>query len=117
MICNTDDRGWDGELPTGSKYNVGEADLAVELAKGVTTVYKFQGREAPLVIVSFVRNNPAREVGFLDVPSDPSLSGQSYVAVSRAKGKMIVLISESTFSTHPVFEAFMDTKGEGCLRV
>ena len=80
----------------------------------VTTVYRFQGREHPLVIVSMVRNNFSGDIGFLDMPM---LRGQGYVAVSRAQAKMIVLMSKHTFSTHPIFEALARTKADDCLKV
>jgi hypothetical protein len=62
-----------------------------------TTIYRSQGREYPCVIVSFVRNNPGGFIGFLE---DPSLRAQTYVACSRAKGKLIVLLSRKTFLGH-----------------
>jgi superfamily I DNA and/or RNA helicase len=154
VIYNTDKLGFDDRSPTGSVFNEGEAELAVELAKAayksytkgnenlrpiilspytaqvnlikeklrgtpleenVKTVYSAQGNEYPFVIVSFVRNNPKGEIGFLDMPM---LEGHGYVAISRAQGKLIVLLSKSTFlSTHPIFEAFEDVQEEGCLKV
>jgi superfamily I DNA and/or RNA helicase len=85
------------------------------LKENVITVYSAQGNEYPFVIVSFVRNNPKGEIGFLDMPM---LEGHGYVAISRAQGKLIVLLSKSTFlSTHPIFEAFEDVQEEGCLKV
>jgi hypothetical protein len=80
----------------------------------VLTVYKAQGREYPFVIVSMVRNNEDANVGFLDLPY---LRGQAYVALSRAKAKMIVLVSENTFAPHPVFNAFLSIRGERCLKL
>jgi len=74
----------------------------------VLTVYKAQGREYPFVLVSMVRNNEEHNIGFLDLPHLPHLRGQGYVAISRAKGKMIVLISRETFYPHPVFEGVLD---------
>ena len=81
----------------------------------VLTVYKAQGREYPFVVVSFVRNNEARDVGFL---TTPYLRGQAYVAISRAQSKLIVLISEETFGVHPVFDAILrKVEGiEGCIK-
>jgi len=155
VIYNSDGLGYEDRSATGSTYNVGEAKLAVEIAKAayrsytedgrhflpkiitpysaqlhlikemlrqaptelqksVTTVYRFQGREHPLVIVSMVRNNSRGEIGFLDMPM---LRGQGYVAVSRAQAKMIVLMSKHTFSSHPIFDALAKTKADGCLKV
>jgi superfamily I DNA and/or RNA helicase len=86
----------------------------LELPEAMTTVYRFQGREHPLVIVSMVRNNPKGDIGFLDMPM---LRGQGYVAVSRAQAKMIVLMSKHTFSSHPIFNSLAKTKADGCLKV
>jgi len=84
------------------------------LRETTTTVYRFQGREHPLVIVSMVRNNEKGDIGFLDMPM---LRGQGYVSVSRAQAKMIVLMSKHTFSSHPIFDALAKTKSDGCLKV
>jgi len=84
------------------------------LPDATTTVYRFQGREHPLVIVSMVRNNEKGDIGFLDMPM---LRGQGYVSVSRAQAKMIVLMSKHTFSSHPIFDALAKTKSDGCLKV
>jgi len=84
------------------------------LPEVTTTVYRFQGREHPMVIVSMVRNNEKGDIGFLDMPM---LRGQGYVSVSRAQAKMIVLMSKHTFSSHPIFDALTKTKSDGCLKV
>jgi hypothetical protein len=89
-------------------------NLPDQLKNAVTTVYRFQGREHPLVIVSMVRNNVRGNIGFLEMPM---LRGQGYVAVSRAKAKMIVLMSKNTFAAHPIFEALTRTKAADCLKV
>lgn len=67
------------------------------LKDACTTVYRAQGREYPCVILSFVRNNPQGFIGFL---AEPSLRAQTYVACSRAQGKLIVLLSRQTFVGH-----------------
>lgn len=67
------------------------------LKKSCTTIYRAQGREYPCVILSFVRNNPQGFIGFL---AEPSLRAQTYVACSRAQGKLIVLLSRQTFVGH-----------------
>lgn len=61
------------------------------------TVYKAQGREYPAVIISFTRKNPSGWIGFL---KEAELRAQTYVACSRAKAKLIVLLSFSTFLGH-----------------
>jgi len=94
-------------------YQIGNS-LSGILREAVTTVWRFQGREHPMVIVSMVRNNERGEIGFLDMPM---LRGQGYVAMSRAQAKLIVLMSKHTFSSHPIFEAFAKTNAEGCLKL
>lgn len=88
--------------------------LIREMPDAPSTVYRFQGREHPLVIVSMVRNNEKGQIGFLDIPM---LRGQGYVSISRAQAKMIILVSKHTFSSHPVFDALLQTHGPGCLQV
>jgi len=68
-----------------------------------STIYESQGKEYDMVIVSFVRNNPNKFIGFLE---DGQLAEQAYVACSRAKGKLIVLLSFDTFfEGHRMFQA------------
>jgi len=69
------------------------------------TIYKSQGREYPVVIVSFVRKNPRGEIGFL---KEPELRAQTYVACSRAMAKLILLFSFSTFQGYPDFATLLD---------
>lgn len=74
------------------------------------TVYRAQGREYPCVIISFVRNNDGGYVGFLG--SENEFKEQTYVACSRAQGKLIILMSFRTFldKGHTEFEALAKTK-------
>jgi superfamily I DNA and/or RNA helicase len=67
----------------------------------VITAYSSQGREYPMVILSLVRNNPARKIGFLE---DEKLRAQVYVACSRAMAKLVVLLSKNTFGGKPLYE-------------
>ena len=73
-----------------------------------TTIYKAQGAEFPMVIISFVRSNPNRFVGFLD---DGQLTEQVYVGCSRAKAKLVILLSFDTFfgGGHRMFQALERT--------
>jgi len=73
-----------------------------------TTIYKAQGAEYPMVIISFVRSNPQRFIGFLD---DGQLAEQVYVGCSRAQAKLIVLLSFDTFfgGGHLMFQALERT--------
>ncbi len=66
-----------------------------------STIYSSQGREYPAVIISFVRKNPGNWIGFL---GDPELRSQTYVACSRAMGKLVILLSRGTFEGHRDFD-------------
>ena len=68
-----------------------------QLQNQCMTVYKAQGREYPCVIVSFTRKNPLGRIGFL---KEAELRAQTYVACSRAKAKLIILLSFATFLGH-----------------
>lgn len=68
-----------------------------QLQNQCMTVYKAQGREYPCVIISFTRKNPSGRIGFL---KEAELRAQTYVACSRAKAKLIILLSFSTFLGH-----------------
>jgi len=68
--------------------------LPPDLQECCTTIYRSQGREYPCVIVSFVWNNPAGFIGFLE---DFRLRAQTYVACSRAQAKLVVLMSRHCF--------------------
>jgi hypothetical protein len=68
------------------------------------TIYRSQGREYPCVILSLVRNNATGFIGFLE---KSEMKAQTYVACSRAKAKLIILLSYKTFlgHAHADFEA------------
>ncbi len=84
------------------------SNLPPVLQEQCLTVYRAQEREYPCVIVSFVRKNPQRTIGFLD---DLILKAQTYVACSRAQGKLVVLFSFDTFLGvgHRAFEYLYQT--------
>jgi hypothetical protein len=93
-------------------YN-GQRDKIVELLppplRGeVMTIYKAQGAEYPFVIISFVRSNLNKFVGFLH---ESMLHQQVYVGCSRAQAKLIVLMSFDTFveGMHGMFVALYNT--------
>lgn len=83
--------------------------LPPHLRQSLTTIYKAQGKEYDCVIISFVRNNPKKFIGFL---KEPYLKAQTYVACSRAKAKLVILLSFSTFleSDHIDFNYLCETK-------
>ena len=56
------------------------------------TVDRFQGMERQVVLVSLVRNNPGRSVGFAERPE------RLNVALSRAQELLVVIGSQSHFS-------------------
>ena len=78
----------------------------------VITAYHSQGKEYPCVIVSLVRKNPFRKIGFLD---DEKLRAQIYVACSRAQAKLIILISRDTFGEKPLYERITETESPHAL--
>jgi len=78
------------------------------IEESVMTAYKSQGREFPFVIVSLVRKNPERRIGFLE---DEKLRAQVYVACSRAQGKLILLMSQETFGGKPLYGELVNVKG------
>jgi len=79
--------------------------LPVELRDNCTTIYKSQGREYPCVIVSLTRKNRTQSIGFL---GEPDLRAQAYVACSRAKAKLIVMFSFSTFEGHREYDILLE---------
>jgi len=94
--------------PYAAQVNEISNKLPSMLQSGCLTIYRAQGREYPCVIVSFVRNNPQKIIGFLD---DLILKAQTYVACSRAQGKLVVLLSFDTFlgGGHRAFEYLYQT--------
>ncbi len=72
----------------------------------VITAYRAQGHEYPLVILSLVRRNPERRIGFLE---DEKLRAQIYVGCSRAQAKLIVFMSRETFGGRPLYDRLIET--------
>ncbi|MEQ1508371.1 MAG: AAA domain-containing protein, partial [Myxococcota bacterium] len=75
-----------------------EALPAIEVA----TVNAFQGREKEAIVVTFVRSNPARELGF--VADGRRLT----VALTRARRQLVLIGDAATLSVHPRFAALLD---------
>jgi ATP-dependent RNA/DNA helicase IGHMBP2 len=61
----------------------------------VATVNAFQGREREVIIASFVRSNPHRELGF--VADERRLT----VALTRARRQLVLVGDVATLSAHP----------------
>ncbi len=59
----------------------------------VNTVDSFQGKECSIVILSFTRSNPHRNIGFVDD------ANRLNVAMSRARKKLILLGDTKTFTS------------------
>lgn len=76
-----------------------------DLQNNCITIYSSQGQEYPLVIISFSRKNPSNQIGFL---AEPQLRSQTYVACSRAMGKLIVLFSFSTFRGYEDYDILLE---------
>ena len=64
-------------------------------AISVNTVDGFQGQERDIIVISLVRNNDGKEIGFLrDLR-------RMNVAITRARMKLIILGSAATMTAHP----------------
>uniref|UniRef100_A0A7S2E2A3 DNA2/NAM7 helicase-like C-terminal domain-containing protein n=1 Tax=Haptolina brevifila TaxID=156173 RepID=A0A7S2E2A3_9EUKA len=68
----------------------------------VATVDSYQGREAEAVILSLVRSNPRKQVGFL------SDHRRLNVAVTRARRHVAVVCDPQTVSSDPVIASLLD---------
>jgi ATP-dependent RNA/DNA helicase IGHMBP2 len=73
------------------RERIGQADVEVDSVDG------FQGREKEAVIVSLVRSNREREIGFLEDVR------RMNVALTRARRKLIVIGDSATISAHPFY--------------
>ncbi|HIK11531.1 MAG TPA: AAA family ATPase [Oscillatoriaceae cyanobacterium M33_DOE_052] len=62
------------------------------------TVDRFQGMEKPVIIVSMVRNNPHKVVGFAKTPERVN------VAFSRAKELLVIVGCHQLFTTLPIYQ-------------
>ena len=67
-------------------------------AISVNTVDGFQGQERDIIVISLVRNNDGKEIGFLrDLR-------RMNVAITRARMKLIILGSAATMTAHPFYK-------------
>jgi len=68
----------------------------------VGTVDGFQGREKEAVVISLVRSNKLKQIGFLGD------TRRMNVALTRARRKLIVIGDSATISVHPFYERLLD---------
>lgn len=76
--------------------------LAEEHAFEINSIDGFQGREKEAIIVTLVRSNEAREIGFL------SELRRLNVALTRAKRALVVIGDSATITAHPFYAGFVD---------
>ena len=77
-------------------------DLVEASEVEVSTIDGYQGRENEVVLISFVRSNPKKEIGFLaDVR-------RMNVALTRARRKLMVFGDSSTISGHEFYDRLLD---------
>ena len=74
-----------------------QADWATDIRDlySVGTVDSYQGKENRIIILSVVRNDTSRAIGFLSEPE------RINVAMSRAKDRLVVVSSSAMWQSHP----------------
>jgi predicted DNA helicase len=76
----------------------------------INTVDGFQGREKEIILISFVRSNKEKILGFL------TDLRRLNTAITRAKRKLICIGDKETLKSHPVYARFLNfVKGRGTL--
>ncbi len=85
-----------------SPYNEQVKLISPHTPAEVHTVDGFQGREKEIVIISLVRSNAKREIGFLKDLR------RLNVSLTRAKRKLIIIGDSSTLCSHPTYTRFVD---------
>ena len=68
----------------------------------IDSVDGFQGREKEAVIISLVRSNKSREIGFLED------TRRMNVALTRARRKLIVIGDSATISAHAFYKSLLE---------
>ena len=77
-------------------------DLFGSIGVEVDTVDGFQGREKDCVLLTMVRSNPERQIGFL------SDLRRTNVAMTRARKKLIIVGDSSTLSSNPFYADLLE---------
>jgi len=75
-----------------------------KITVAVNSVDSFQGKECPVIILSFTRSNPHKNIGFVDD------ANRLNVAMSRARKKLILIGDTATFTNRAKIE---DSKIKG----
>jgi len=74
----------------------------------ISTVDGFQGREKEVILISFVRSNPKKEIGFLKDLR------RLNTALTRPKRKLIAVGDSETLSSYQIYKEFLEfVKKEG----
>lgn len=81
---------------------------ALNINVEVHSVDSFQGREKEAIIISFVRSNQIREVGFL------TSDNRTNVAITRARRLLVAIADTETISAHPFLKNFMQYCEDHC---
>ena len=68
----------------------------------IDTVDGFQGREKEAVVISLVRSNAERQIGFLED------TRRMNVALTRARRKLIVIGDSATIGGHPFYQRLLE---------
>ncbi|KAI9836984.1 MAG: hypothetical protein M1819_000633 [Sarea resinae] len=93
--------GFPDEKPSSNFYNQGAGPVLEKKAMSdllrIATVDNFQGEEAKIIIVSLVRSNNRKEVGFLKTPN------RINVLLSRAQHGMYLIGNASTYANIPMW--------------
>ena len=98
-----------GRSPILTPYSLQRAHISSNLTDPgiVRTVDEMQGRESDLVVYSGVRQNPLGYIGFVgDFP-------RIFVACSRARRKLVLVMAVDTFIGNPAFKAMFDFFSKG----
>jgi len=68
----------------------------------VNTIDGYQGRERDVIIISFVRSNDSKQLGFL------TDLRRLNVALTRARRKLIIVGNSETLSAHPTYARLIE---------